>query len=238
MTAAAAWREVDADRLGDGEGRDGEVAGSLLSLWLWFWVWLLEDDMPDPKAAAASLGDADDEEGDNGAGGAADGGGGCDGGGGGGERVEGGRELRSGMAGPPEPSFLVLAISQIWLAFAVQSFFVVRSSLMCDQSSATPGANLPLRITPAAVARCHLLSGVTECRMAAHGGVRRGVEWSLFGLGGWRGISLGHRGTASQAGPFLPVRTLTSLSLFRMLMAAVTFSATQVATVLARIRRF
>lgn len=32
LTAAAAWRDVDADRLGDGEGRDGEVADSLLSL--------------------------------------------------------------------------------------------------------------------------------------------------------------------------------------------------------------
>lgn len=82
-----------------------------------------------PKAAA-SVGDADDDEGDNGAGAAAaaaEGGCVC---GGGGERVEGGRELRSGMAGPPEPSFLFLSISQIFAGVCIS--VVLRRSIFFD----------------------------------------------------------------------------------------------------------
>lgn len=138
LTAAAAWREVEADRLGEGEGREaeGEVGGSLPSLLAVVLLPLLlvvVDDIP----KVLNLGGVeeedcevdDDKDKDKGTednvGGNATGTGVCGvvvdvdvdagvGAGarvgarvgavaeavvGGGERVEGGRELRSGMVG-------------------------------------------------------------------------------------------------------------------------------------------
>lgn len=93
LTAAAAWSDVEAERLGEGEGREGECADSPPSPLLLSWWWLLLDDIPDK--AAASLGDTEEEDEAVGWVENAD-----EDDAGGGDRAEGGSELRSGMAVP------------------------------------------------------------------------------------------------------------------------------------------